>query len=79
MEKVLWGNLLGLGSKLLSVRVSSIGNGKVGPSIEVLGRGELEYIRERSISYLSVFGEIEIPRAYYHRNKLGYPGVMSVR
>lgn len=73
VEKVLWGKLLELGSKLLSVRVSSMGNGYVGPAIEVLEEGDLEYIRERKKSYVSVFGEIEIPRAYYH--KKGHNGL----
>lgn len=73
VERELFVQLLGLGHALLKLVVAKRGTGKVPGGVATTPDGNsLPYHAIKSRSYLSVFGEIDIPRAYYWTK--GEPG-----
>lgn len=65
VERHILEELVKLGHDLLGVYVEKRGPGYVGKEILIEDGRKLSYQGERSRDYLSIFGEIEIKRAYY--------------
>lgn len=65
IERDLWSGLLALGHTLLEAYVAGQGTGDLGPTLQWQGRTlhRLEEVHERR--YVSVFGELSIPRHVY--------------
>ena len=80
VEKELFSKLLELGQHLMRVFIANQGKGYTGTTTTVVedikGDSEmvvLDYHDDRSIEYLSIFGEIEINRSYYYSK--GHGGI----
>ena len=72
VEKELFKRLLGLGHAFLSEVIARRGTGKADGPVEV-GDEVLPYHLDKERTYLSIFGELQINRAYYwHQGKSGY-------
>ncbi len=66
VERELMGQLLALGRTLLTAFVAQRGDGNIGPSIEVEDGEALRRLpRKHDHRYLSIFGELTIPRVVY--------------
>ena len=65
VEQNLFNNVLGLGKLLLSIFVSSSGNGDIGESVEMNGRTLWRQSDNHLREYLSIFGLLEVRRAIY--------------
>ena len=64
VEKELFKRLLGLGHAFLSEVIARRGTGKADGPVEV-GDEVLPYHLDKERTYLSIFGELQINRAYY--------------
>lgn len=65
VEGELFRRLLKMGLVLLMLFLRSVGTGNVGPTITKEDGSVLRYRRTSPRKYLSIFGEVEIARAYY--------------
>ena len=59
--------VLALGKLLLELFVLSMGTGKTGMTLADHNGRTYRYLRDSPRNYMSLFGEIVIPRAYYYR------------
>jgi len=64
-ERELFGDLLRVGQELMRAHVAAQGDGHVGPTAKGPDGQELAFHGHKRIDYRSVFGEVEIRRAYY--------------
>jgi hypothetical protein len=76
VEAELFRMLLGLGRMLLELFLRSVGTGSVGQTAALENGSVLRYRRTSPKKYLSVFGEVTIMQAYYHKE--GCKGVSLV-
>jgi len=76
VERHVLRNLLALGRHLLAAYFEEKKGGDVGPAIETESGQRLPRERVKSRRYLSVFGELELDRHYYHKD--GGPGVFPL-
>ena len=65
IEENLWNGLLGLGLSLMQAFVANQGTGDLGPTVEFQGKALRRLSRLHSRRYVSVFGELSIPRTVY--------------
>lgn len=65
VERSMFRDLMEVGRQLLQKHVNDRGPGNVGPSVAMKNGDVLAYHSIKSRSYLSIFGEIDIARAYY--------------
>lgn len=65
VEKHILAELIKVGRDLMKVYIKKRGNGYVGEEIVIADGRKLSYQGERTRQYLSIFGELEISRAYY--------------
>jgi len=72
VEKQLFQMLLALGKAFLAEVVARHGTGKVAEVVDAKGE-HLPYQEDKKTTYLSIFGEVEIRRAYYWRK--GHEGI----
>jgi hypothetical protein len=72
VEKELFRLLLSLGKEFLKEVIARLGTGKVAEVVDVKGE-RLPYQDDKKTTYLSIFGEVTILRAYYWRK--GHVGI----
>jgi len=65
IEETLWDGLLGLGLSLMQAFVAGQGTGDLGPTAEFQGKTLKRLPRLHYRRYVSVFGELSIPRTVY--------------
>lgn len=75
VERDLFRYMLQMGRAFLCEVIARRGTGKVDGALPV-GGAELRFHMTKETTYLSVFGELEIPRAYYWQK--GYAGVFPL-
>jgi len=68
VERRLFRDLLAVGLHLLGGYFEEKHGGDVGPAVEIESGQRLPRERRKSRSYLTVFGELELARSYYHRD-----------
>ena len=66
VERNIFSSLLRLGLNLLVVFLAKKGTGKIGKEITGKDGAKLNYQRDRKVSYFSIFGKLDISRAYYY-------------
>ena len=71
VEKHLFREGMAMHLALLGAYFAQQEGGQVGSAVAVEGVGELGLEREKKRRYLSVFGELELHRAYYHEDGQG--------
>ena len=67
MERELFSRIMTLGREALQAFVDDCGTGNQGETTLDSNGHELPYVRDRICRYQSIFGEIDIVRAYYQR------------
>ena len=65
VERELFARLLGLGRLLLGSFVEKQGDGNVGPALQREGGTRLGFVQNQKRTYFSIFGKLDIHRAYY--------------
>ena len=69
VERELFSRIMTLGREALQAFVDDCGTGNQGETTRDSKGHELPYVRDRICRYQSIFGEIDIVRAYYQKKE----------